>query len=72
MPQFDSYSFSGQVLWSLLGYLFFFLFILKCYLSHFSEMLKFRQKLINVYSSTNSIVKNENNSLDFFFSNKIF
>lgn len=71
MPQFDSYSFSGQVFWSLLGYSFFFLFILKCYLSHFSEMFKFRQKLINVYSSTNKVLKNETHYLDFFFFNKI-
>ena len=71
MPQFDSYSFSGQVFWSLLGDSFFFLFILKCYLSQFSEMFKFRQKLINMYSPTNNIIKKENNYLDFFFYNKI-
>lgn len=70
MPQFESYSFSGQTFSILLGYSFFFFLILKCYLSYFSEMFKFRQKLINVYPSTNHILRKENDSLDFFFLNK--
>ena len=71
MPQFDSYSFSVQVFWSLLGYLFFYFFILKFYLSNFSEMFKFRQKLINIYSTNNNTSKPTNYYLDFFLLNKI-
>ena len=71
MPQFDSYSFSVQVFWSLLGYLFFYFFILKFYLSNFSEMFKFRQKLVNIYSTNNNTSKSTNHYLDFFLLNKI-
>jgi hypothetical protein len=47
MPQFDFYSFSGQVFWTLLGFSFFYFFILKYYLVSFSEIFKIRQKLHN-------------------------
>jgi len=47
MPQFDFYSFSGQVFWTLLGFSFFYFFILKYYLVPFSEVFKMRQKLFN-------------------------
>ena len=47
MPQFDFYSFSGQVFWTLLGFSFFYFFILKYYLVSFSEIFKIRQKLYN-------------------------
>jgi hypothetical protein len=47
MPQFDFYSFSGQVLWTLIGFLFFYFFILKYYIVSFSEIFKIRQKLYN-------------------------
>jgi hypothetical protein len=47
MPQFDFYSFSGQVLWTLLGFSFFYFFILKYYIVYFSEIFKIRQKLYN-------------------------
>ena len=71
MPQFDSYSFSGQVFWSILGYYFFYFFILKFYLSNFSEMFKFRQKLINCYLTKNNKNKHSINYLNFFFISKI-
>ena len=45
MPQFDFYSFPGQVFWTLLGFLFFYFFILKYYIVKFSEVIKMRQKL---------------------------
>ena len=45
MPQFDAYSYSGQIFWTLLGFLFFYFFILNFYVVHFSEVFKMRQKL---------------------------
>ena len=45
MPQFDFYSFSGQIFWTLVGFYTFYFFILHSYLANFSEMLKIRQKL---------------------------
>ena len=45
MPQFDFYSFPGQVFWTLLGFLFFYFFILKYYIVKFAEVIKMRQKL---------------------------
>lgn len=50
MPQFDSYSYSGQVFWALLGFYLFYFFVLNFYLVHFSEVFKIRQKLITFYS----------------------
>jgi hypothetical protein len=45
MPQFDAYSFSGQIFWTLLGFFVFYFFILNVYVVHFSEVFKMRQKL---------------------------
>ena len=45
MPQFDSYSFSGQIFWTLLGFFVFYFFILNFYIVHLSEVVKMRQKL---------------------------
>ena len=45
MPQFDFYSFPGQVFWTLLGFYFFYFFILKYYIVKFAEVIKMRQKL---------------------------
>jgi len=45
MPQFDFYSFSGQIFWTLLGFFVFYFFILNVYVVHFSEVFKMRQKL---------------------------
>lgn len=50
MPQFDSYSYSGQVFWTLVGFYLFYFFVLNFYLVQFSEVFKMRQKLINFYS----------------------
>jgi hypothetical protein len=46
MPQFDFYSFSGQVFWTLLGFFIFYFFVLRFYLTGFSEMFKMRHKLL--------------------------
>jgi len=72
MPQFDAFSFSGQVFCILLGFSFFYFFILRIYLINFAEMFKFRQKLLNKYfltSSDNSL--QSFHTLDFFLSTKI-
>ena len=45
MPQFDAYSYSGQIFWTLLGFFLFYFFILNFYVVHFSEVFKMRQKL---------------------------
>jgi Plant ATP synthase F0 len=45
MPQFDSYSFSGQIFWTLLGFFIFYFFVLNFYVVHLSEVVKMRQKL---------------------------
>ena len=45
MPQFDAYSYSGQIFWTLFGFLVFYFFILNFYVVHFSEVFKMRQKL---------------------------
>jgi lipid-A-disaccharide synthase-like uncharacterized protein len=50
MPQFDLYSFSSQVFWTLLGFSFFYFFTLKFYLVQLAEVLKMRQKLLTAYS----------------------
>lgn len=50
MPQFDSYSYSGQVFWTLIGFYLFYFFVLNYYIVHFSEVFKMRQKLISFCS----------------------
>jgi len=54
MPQFDFYSFSGQSFWLLITFAVFYFFTLYFYIPIFSEVLKFRQKMIrlNLNSST--------------------
>jgi len=49
MPQFDFYSFSGQIFWTLLGFYLFYFFVLHFYLTSFSELFKMRQKLETSY-----------------------
>ena len=49
MPQFDFYSFSGQIFWTLFGFYLFYFFVLHFYLTSFSELFKMRQKLSTVY-----------------------
>ena len=59
MPQFDFYSFSSQVFWSLSGFFIFYFFILRFYLPNLSEVLKFRKKLTSTYNnnlSSNNVV----------------
>lgn len=66
MPQFDFYSFSSQNFWILLSFFIVYFFILYCYLSNFSELLKFRQKLILFYTSGLSTIVNFN-TYEFFY-----
>ena len=47
MPQFDAYSFSGQVFITLSGFYFFYFFSLHFYLAKLSSVFKMRQKLIS-------------------------
>jgi hypothetical protein len=54
MPQFDFYSFSSQVFWSLFGFLGFYFLILRFYLVNFSEVLKIRSKLTSSYLKVNA------------------
>ena len=49
MPQFDAYSFSGQVFWTLTGFYLFFFWGLHSHLTQFSALFKMRQKLISTY-----------------------
>lgn len=49
MPQFDFYSFSGQIFWTLFGFYLFYFFVLHFYLTSFSELFKMRQKLETSY-----------------------
>lgn len=66
MPQFDFYSFSSQVVWSQLGIIFFYFFILKFYLAPIIEILKFRQKLFSQVSGS-AIISNKKSLYTFFF-----
>lgn len=47
MPQFDIFSFSTQVVWTLLGFFSFYFFILKFYLVKIAETLKLR-RILNI------------------------
>ena len=47
MPQFDFYSFSGQVFWSLTGFFVFYFFVLRFYVTEISKVFKFRKKLLS-------------------------
>ena len=72
MPQFDSYSFSGQTFWSLLGFFVFYFFVLNSYLIRFSELFKMRQKLISLFLKENKALSSFNSSFDLFVSLKKF
>lgn len=67
MPQFDFYSFSGQSFWILVAFFIFYFFIMYFYLTHFSEMFKMRQKLINFYSAESNLQNSAYNFFDFFY-----
>jgi hypothetical protein len=66
MPQFDFYSFSGQIFWTLFGFYLFYFFVLHFYLTSFSELFKMRQKLALVYvkESKNVTSKTSLNTFD--------
>jgi F0F1-type ATP synthase membrane subunit b/b' len=68
MPQFDFYSFSGQIFWTLAGFYFFYFFGLHFYLAKFAEMFKMRQKLILTYIRENKVSSNAVNTFNSFFS----
>ena len=71
MPQFDFYSFSGQIFWTLLGFYFFYFFILHVYLTSFSELFKIRQKLLVLFTKKNTLSSEKFTVFDIFFSNKL-
>jgi len=57
MSQFDFYSFSVQVFWTLSGFFTFYFFILRFYLTKFSAVFKMREKLhISSNTKANSIL----------------
>jgi hypothetical protein len=55
MPQFDFFSFSTQVFWTLTGFFVFYFFVLKFYLVKIGQILKLRKifKKKNFLKSTN-------------------
>ena len=65
MPQFDFYSFSGQIFWTLFGFYLFYFFVLHFYLTSFSELFKMRQKLETSYV-TKEVKGTSNTSLNTF------
>jgi len=70
MPQFDFYSFSGQVFWSLTGFFVFYFFVLRFYVTEISKVFKYRNKLL----STFNVVSGEavkNTTYDSILSNNI-
>jgi len=70
MPQFDAYSFSGQVFWTLSGFYFFYFFSLHFYLTQLASIFKMRQKLINLVLQDNvSTLSRSVNSFNFFINN---
>jgi F0F1-type ATP synthase membrane subunit b/b' len=68
MPQFDFFSFSGQVFWTLAGFYAFYFLGLHLYLSKFSEMFKMRQKLITTYIKDNKTSSSIINTFNTFLS----
>ncbi len=54
MPQFDFYSFSTQIFYVLLGFIFFHFFILNYIVISYAQVLKLRQKLFNTYLAVNT------------------
>ena len=66
MPQFDAYSFSGQVFWTLTGFFFFFFWGLHSHLTQFSALFKMRQKLISTYIKEGNSKLSSINTANFF------
>jgi|TARA_E500000331_G_C17169378_1_gene675370 hypothetical protein len=56
MPQFDFYSFSGQVFWSLSGFFVFYFFVLRFYVAEISKVVKYRKKLATMFKSSDASV----------------
>ena len=55
MPQFDFFSFSGQVFWTLSSFCLFYFIVLRFYLTRLSETLKMRQKLLSFSTKENKV-----------------
>jgi F0F1-type ATP synthase membrane subunit b/b' len=68
MPQFDFFSFSGQVFWTLSSFCFFYFIVLRFYLTRLSETLKMRQKLLSFSTKENKIKDAVVNIYDSFLS----
>ena len=66
MPQFDAYSFSGQVFWTLTGFYLFFFWGLHSHLTQFSALFKMRQKLIYTYIKEGNSKLSSINTANFF------
>jgi|TARA_B110000967_G_C18860103_1_gene549417 hypothetical protein len=66
MPQFDAYSFSGQVFWTLTGFYLFFFWGLHSHLTQFSALFKMRQKLASTYIKEAKIKSTGVNTSNFF------
>jgi len=66
MPQFDAYSFSGQVFWSLTGFYLFYFFGLHFYLTQFAAIFKMRHKLTSTYIKEDKVNSRAINSFNFF------
>jgi len=66
MPQFDAYSFSGQVFWTLTGFYLFFFWGLYSHLTQFSALFKMRQKLISTYIKEGNSKLSSINTANFF------
>ena len=66
MPQFDAYSFSGQVFWTLTGFYLFFFWGLHSHLTQFAALFKMRQKLMSTYINEEKVKLSGVNILNFF------
>ncbi len=65
MPQFDFYTFSVQIFWTILSFFTLYFVLLKFLLARVSETLKFRKKLLLLSTqkknSNNLVIKNFKN-----------
>jgi len=60
MPQFDFFSFSSQVFWVFLSFIFFYFLSLRLPFTNTNEVFKMRKKLV---SFTNNLTKNFNKNI---------
>lgn len=56
MSQFDFYTFSVQVFWTLSGFFIFYFFVLRFYLANFASLFKIRDKSILLGNKKQSIL----------------